>query len=837
MIFVRYNHLASQTQLYDKFSSSASMSNIVVVRHLCIPILALVVVGCLFTTATAVNASASPEIRTIGLLVPYTGNVPTALSGQVDEAVDFALDEFNRYLHESGMDWRLEVVKRDTKSDPAETLAAVEELDSMGIKALLGPATSSNLREIQDYVAANGMVTISYASGASDLSIPGDRIFRTIADATTYANAKHELLRNDGIKEVVVVFLDDVIGRSINHTIYEAVEADTNDGMSIRNTIKFHPDIGDTSVVATQLGAVLAADPPVDDYAQLGIVVFDYTGKIVDIIRHVAGASIPGMNDTRWYGPDHSMNELYADDATRSFLIETDYRTISLAYRENDLNIRIDSLINDAGTYAYAAYDALFIMGNAISMAENATDGDAIADAIPKAARLGHGPGFHQHIQDPLIRGSGNLLEYAGALGASVELNEAGDLARSDYTISSIGDDGFRITHRYDSTMDSVHEFDLPDMVKIGILVSETGSLAEEIGIAASDAISLATYNFNLELAREGADWRLDIYKKDDQTYPPATLKNVEAFHADDIRALIGPLTSDSTASMMDFVNDNNMVAVGYASSSPALALPDNIFRMRASDDRTADVYAKLLRHDGITDLIIVYRDDPWGRSLNEHITERASHIDAITVHSGISYNPANSTMDHRVVVDTLKSRLADLDMSGVAVMLFGFSESWDIIDIASTDPALQEGRWYAFLTSPNVQPSPDQIPWMEKVGCSSVITRPVSNTISRHIDVNVPGANFYSYHAYDALYTLANAIKHVGTNQNAEALAAAIPKEAELLRAAIGFQTTLNEAGDLVGSDYNVYEIRDGVFQVKALYDHATDSLYLLVSEPLPHD
>ncbi len=816
------------------------MSSIAVAHHSCVSILALAVAGCLFTVAAASDTPASPEIRTIGLLVPNTGNVPAVLSGQVNGAVDFALAEFNRHLYESGADWRLNVVKRDTKSDPAETLALVEELDGMGIKAFLGPATSSNLREIQDYVAANGMVAISYASGASDLSIPDDRIFRTISDATTYARAEHALLRNDGIKEVVVVFLDDVVGNSVNHTIYEAVETDATDGISIRDTIKFKPDTGDAHAVAAQLGAIFAADPPVDDHARLGIVVFDYTGKITEIIRHVAGASIPGMNDTRWYGPEHHMNELYADDATRPFLIETDYRTLSLAYRENDLNIRIDSLINDAGTFAYAAYDALFIMGNAIGMAGNATHGDAIAAAIPEAARLGHGPGLHQHIQDPLARGSGGLFEYAGALGANIELNGAGDLARSDYDISSLGDDGFRITHRYDSTTDSVHEFTLPTKMRIGVLVSETGSLAERVGIAASGAISLAAYNYNLDLAREGADWRLDIFKKDDGTYPPAALENVEAFHADGIRALIGPLTSGSTAQVMDFVNDNGMVAVSYASSSPVLALPDNVFRMSASDEKAADVYARLLHYDGITDLVIVYRDDPWGRSLNEHIAERASHMGSITVHPGISYAPntsADSATDYNPVVNALKSRLSGVDMSGAAVMLFGFSESWDIVDTARTDPALQEGRWYTFLASPDVRPSPEQIPWMEKVGYSSVITRSVSNALSRHIDANVPGANFYSYHAYDALYALADAIKQTGTSRNAEALAAAIPESARLLPAAIGFQTALNEAGDLVGSDYHVYEMRDGVLQVRALYDHATDSLYALVSGPSSFD
>ncbi len=815
------------------------MYGTVVSPHSYVPILVLALAGSLFTVAAAADVPMSPEIRTIGLLVPDTGNVPAVLSNQVNGAVDFALAEFNRYLYESGADWRLDVVKRDTKSDLAETLALVEEFDGMGIKAFLGPATSSNLRGIQDYVAANGMVAISYASGASDLSIPGDRIFRTISDATTYARAEHALLRDDGIQEVVVIFMDDAIGHSVNNTIYEAIEADMTDGISIRDTIKFHPDTGDTYAVAAQLGAVLAADPPVDDYSQLGIVVFDYTGKIVEIIRHVAEASILGMNDTRWYGPDHLMTELHADDTVRPFLIETDYQALSLAYPENDLNIRIDSLVNDAGTYAYAAYDALFIMGNAITMAGNATHGDAIAAAIPEAARLGHGPGLHQHIRDPLTHGSGNLFEYAGALGTNIELNGAGDLARSDYDISSIGDDGFSITHRYDSATDSVREFTHPEKIKIGVLVSETGSLAEGLGIAASDAISLATYHYNLDLAGEGADWRLDILKKDDGTHPPATLENVEAFHMDGIMALIGPLSSGSTVQVMDFVNDNGMVAVGYASSSPSLALTDNIFRMRVSDEKVTDVYTRLLHHDGITDLIIVYRDDPWGRSLNERIIEHASHIGAITVHPGISYAPTSedSATDYRVVVDALKSRLAGVDMSGAAVMLFGFSEIWDIVDIARTDPALQEGRWYAFLTSSDVRPSPEQIQWMEKVGYSSVITLPVSNTLSRHIDANVPGANFYSYHAYDALHVLADAIKQTGTGQNAEALATVIPEVARLLPAAIGFQTTFNEAGDLVGSDYNVYEMKDGAFQVRALYNHATDSLYALVSGPSTSD
>ena len=455
----------------------------------------------------AADADEPPEIRTIGLLVPDTGNVPAILSSQVHGAVDFALSEFNRHLDRMDADWRLDIVKRDTKSDPTETLAAVRELDAMGIKAFLGPATSSNLREIQDYVAANQMVSVSYASGAADLAIPGDSIFRTIPDATTYAHAMHALLRHDGIREVVIVFLDDTIGRSVNHTLYEAVDADAQDGIAIRDTIKFHPTTGDPLTVADGIISALA-----DDDAGVGVVVFDFTGKIIEVVRHVAGLPASGIDATKWYGPDHLIDELHADDTTRPFLMGMDYQVLTLAYSENDINLRLDSLVDDAGIYAYAAYDALLIMGNAIDAAGSAANGDAIAEMIPEVARTGHGPAFHEPIWDPLVCGSGGLFRYAGALGTSIELNEAGDLARADYTISTISDDGFKTTHRYDSATDSIREFTFPEEVKVDVMVPDGDYITGDAGAAVEDAISLAEYCYNLGLARDGAEWRLDLY-------------------------------------------------------------------------------------------------------------------------------------------------------------------------------------------------------------------------------------------------------------------------------------------------------------------------------------
>lgn len=773
------------------------------------------------------DAQAAAETRTVGLLVPDTG-VASFLGLEVNAVIDLALADYNRYLADSGAGWQLSVERRDTGTDPAQALRMIEELDGMGVKAVVGPVLSSSVREIKEYVDTGGMVVVSYASGASDLAIPGDRIFRTIPDTKNRASAVYSLMLDDGVKEVITVFLDDSVGRSVNHTMHEAINADESGGVSVRGSIKFSHETP-AAAVAGELEDILSTHPPIADYGRVGIVIFDYSDKLVEIVQDVAGASIPGMNETRWYGPDHKMRELEANRLTNHFMAETEYRAFVLAHAENALNMRIDSLVGETTTYGYAAFDALFILANAINAAGGATDADAIAAAIPEVARTGHGPELHSLVRDPLVRGSDGLYEYASALGASAELNEAGDRAAADYHVYSVVDGAFEATHRYDPSADAILEYAAPEKRTVGVMVSETGSLSEAIGIAASEAASLAAYNYNLELAGKGADWRLEIVKRDDGTHPPRSLEIAEAFHGDGIRAMVGPLSSGSVTSILDYVNDNGMVAISYASSSPVLALPDGIFRMQVDDSHSARVYAELLDRDGITDLVIVYRDDPWGRSLNDHITGYAGRH-GVTVLPGVVYAPAapsDPAPDYRGVVDALKSRLEGVDRSGAAVMLFGFDEIWDIIDLARVDRDLQEGRWYAYLSSLYPNLPQERVPWMESVRYAGAIVHNAENDISRHIDANVPDANSYSYRMYDALYALADAINATGTSEDADALREAIPAATSALwPTALGFQIILNEAGDIAEADYDVYEMRNGELRPRAFYDYDTGAL-----------
>lgn len=774
---------------------------------------------------TLADAQEMHETRTIGLLVPYTGPAST-LAGPIDGAINYALDRFNKNLHEQGAGWRLAVEARDTMSDPAESLRLIEELDGIGIKAVIGPATSQSVREIKSYIDANDMVAISYSSGASDLSIPGDRIFRTISDTQTQSVAFYRQLSDDGISEVITIFLDDSIGRSVNHTTYEAVNADVADGISMRGSIAYTVGMVDPSTVAGDLTDLLAGVPAAD-LSTVAVVIFDYSDNIISVVEEIARSQIYGISDTRWYGPDHHMAGLAANPITSSFLTETSYKAFVLSHVENDLNMRIDSVVSGANLYSYTAYDALFILGGAIDRIGSATDAGAIAAAIPEVARLGHGPDLYTHVENPLIPVPDSLRTYSAAMGSSIELNEAGDLAQADYQIYSMLDGAFEITHRYDSATDSIQEFTAPEERKVGVLVSETGSLASELGISASKATSLAAYNYNLELASTGADWRLEIVREDDGTSPARTLENVRAFHADGIRAMVGPVTSGSVSEIIDFVNDNEMVTISYASSSPVLALSDNVFRMRADDSQTIRAYVSLLKHDGISELVIIHRNDPWGNALNDNILDSVGQIDDITALSSISYPASGSDQDYSGVIDTLVSQLHGVDRSSIAVVLYGFAETNRILDMAESHPDLQDGRWYAYFYSPSPQYPPELIPWMENVRYTGVITHTIRNDVNQHIDANVPGANLYAHHAYDALYALADAIDVTGTASDAALLSAVIPMTAEgLSPTATGFPVTLNAAGDQMSVDYDVYEARDGAFVLRAFYDSSEDRL-----------
>ena len=73
---------------------------------------------------------------------------------------------------------RFQLLIRDTQLDPSEALDAIRDLNSRGVKIIIGPQSSAEVAMIKPFADANNILVISQGSTASSLAVPNDNIFR-----------------------------------------------------------------------------------------------------------------------------------------------------------------------------------------------------------------------------------------------------------------------------------------------------------------------------------------------------------------------------------------------------------------------------------------------------------------------------------------------------------------------------------------------------------------------------------------------------------------------------------------------------------------------------------
>src|SRR5207253_71557 len=138
---------------------------------------------------------------TIGALLPITG-VSSSLGESEGAALKIAARDVNEYLFKTHSNIGIELVIEDTQTNPSVSLEKLKHLAAKGIKIVIGPATSEDLKATQDYADKNGIVLISPSSTASSLAIKGNNVFRFVPDDTHQAQAISKLMWDDGIRVV-----------------------------------------------------------------------------------------------------------------------------------------------------------------------------------------------------------------------------------------------------------------------------------------------------------------------------------------------------------------------------------------------------------------------------------------------------------------------------------------------------------------------------------------------------------------------------------------------------------------------------------------------------------
>jgi branched-chain amino acid transport system substrate-binding protein len=232
--------------------------------------------------------------------------------------------------------------------------------------------------------------------------------------------------------------------------------------------------------------------------------------------------------------------------------------------------------------------------------------------------------------------------------------------------------------------------------IVIGVLVPLTGDWSSK-GQNFNAAIALAADDTNANLAAMGSGKRVRLLVEDTGTDPVKATDKIKKLQQEGARIVVGPATSAEIAAVKDWADQQGVIIIGYASTSPALSIPgDNVFRLVPDDARQGEAMAGYLNTSGIRVIIPVTRNDTWGKGL---LAATKTHFEQNggVVMSGYLFEPG--TRDFTPVLTNLSPQVTAAQQqygnNSVGVYAIGFDEMVPLLSSAADYPALATVPWF----------------------------------------------------------------------------------------------------------------------------------------------
>ncbi len=375
-----------------------------------------VVIG--MVVAPAVVAPTAPGLTgevQLGFLGSMTGDLATFGENEA-AAAEFAAKGINEFLKAAGEEWTLKIVVEDTQTKPDLALEKTESFAARGIKLLIGPLSSAEVRAIKGYCDANKILAVSQSSTAPDLSIPDDYIFRfcpTDAAPGGQGVAMARILY-DAVPYVIPVTRNDAWGVGLEEA---GEQRYTEIGGTFLEGIRYAPDVAEFSAEVADLASKV--ESAVASYGAENVAIWHITFEEV-VAFFTAASAYDVLSTVKWYGSDGTaMSGAMIEDSTvRDFAVSVGYPCTIFApthsakwdlVRANGMNV----LGREPDSYSYAVYDVVWAYALCLLTVDK-YDPEAIKEVLPNVTN--------------------------GMFGASgwVDLDEAGDRRQGDYDVWGI---------------------------------------------------------------------------------------------------------------------------------------------------------------------------------------------------------------------------------------------------------------------------------------------------------------------------------------------------------------------------------------------------------------
>ncbi|MEM1944191.1 MAG: ABC transporter substrate-binding protein [Nitrososphaerota archaeon] len=353
---------------------------------------------------------------TIGFAYEFTG-AQASFGNDMKDAGLLAIAEINAILERSGSPIRFKSVVEDTASTPEGTVRAVQSLvENHRASVIVGPISSLGVAAVKGYLDQKEVVLVSCCSTAVTLKLPNDFIFRVIASADVQGKALSRSVLADGFKKAAVIYRAEAFGESL----FSEFKKDFESGGGVVAAVAYAPDQSDYSAEVARLSeevrklgasdtAVVAVSFQTDGLLILGLARLDDT-----------------LSNVRWYGINTLRVPAFLPPQAPAEIAEFMVKVrMTSSYTSPPANPRYFHFLDAfeklhgrrAGPQAELGYDAAWVAINAI-LAAGTDNGRILKDVIIHVAR-----------------------EYMGASG-HIWMDEAGDRAIQDYTISRIISEG-----------------------------------------------------------------------------------------------------------------------------------------------------------------------------------------------------------------------------------------------------------------------------------------------------------------------------------------------------------------------------------------------------------
>jgi len=400
----------------------------------------LLLVGLLVTAAGCLGSSGSGSTKSkasssgggqqvkvikLGALLDLSG--PLASDGKkIQNALKLAQEDINAHFKQKSEPFKVEILFEDTRTDPKVALEKLQTLDAQGVKVIIGPTSSGELKNLKSYVNAHKLIVISESSTAPPKFIgfakPGDKkyVFRFVPTDFFQSKAIAAELKSKGIKGVVILYRGDAWGKGLHDATVEKIKGSIEIAGDISYPSNPEPTDWSPYISKAEQGVENLLSKYSPDQVAVWVVGFD---EIATLLSQVSENS--PLLKVKWFGSDgdvlsDKIVEEAGDKASKVLLYSTQFYAQSEEGKKFVQRYK-EKFGIEPSEYALIAYDAAWVAALAeaeVLKEKGSFDADLVA----------------QKIKEILPKYSSGELGVSSVTG-NIELDEWNDRASGNYAI------------------------------------------------------------------------------------------------------------------------------------------------------------------------------------------------------------------------------------------------------------------------------------------------------------------------------------------------------------------------------------------------------------------